>query len=103
MLTEVCSIAVTRVFADGRIRADRGVSCRHDVNAGKRGGTMARRKTAPLVGVVMGSDSDWEIMRHAVVQLEAFGVACEARVLSAHRMPDDMFEYAGQAQSRGLR
>src|SRR5581483_11277370 len=80
-----------------------GVSCRHDVNAGKRGGTMARRKTAPLVGVVMGSDSDWEIMRHAVVQLEAFGVACEARVLSAHRMPDDMFEYAGQAQSRGLR
>jgi 5-(carboxyamino)imidazole ribonucleotide mutase len=65
---------------------------------------MAQRKSAaPLVGVVMGSDSDWETMRHAVAQLEAFGVACEARVLSAHRMPDDMFEYAEDAAPRGLR
>jgi len=64
---------------------------------------MAQRKAAPLVGVVMGSDSDWEIMRHAVAQLEAFGVPYEARVLSAHRMPDDMFEYAEDAAPRGIR
>ena len=64
---------------------------------------MAQRKPPPLVGVVMGSDSDWEIMRHAVEQLESFGVACETRVVSAHRMPDDMFEYAEDAQPRGLR
>jgi 5-(carboxyamino)imidazole ribonucleotide mutase len=64
---------------------------------------MAQRRQAPLVGVVMGSDSDWDIMRHAVVQLDALGVACEPRVLSAHRMPDDMFEYAEDAGPRGLR
>jgi len=64
---------------------------------------MAQRKPAPLVGVVMGSDSDWDIMRHAVTQLEAFAVPCEMRVVSAHRMPDDMFEYAQGAASRGLR
>jgi len=57
----------------------------------------------PLVGVVMGSDSDWEIMQHAVKQLEAFGVAHEARVVSAHRTPDDMFDYAQAAAGRGLR
>jgi len=67
------------------------------------GGPMAQRKSAPLVGVVMGSESDWDIMRHAVVQVEAFGIACEARVVSAHRMPDDMFEYAEDAGPRGLR
>jgi 5-(carboxyamino)imidazole ribonucleotide mutase len=64
---------------------------------------MAQRKAAPLVGVVMGSDSDWEIMRHAVAQLDAFGIPNEPRVLSAHRMPDDMFEYAEDAGPRGLR
>jgi len=64
---------------------------------------MALRRHAPLVGVVMGSDSDWETMRHAAVQLDAFGIAYEARVLSAHRMPDDMFEYAEDAGPRGLR
>jgi 5-(carboxyamino)imidazole ribonucleotide mutase len=65
---------------------------------------MAQRKAAaPLVGVVMGSDSDWEILRHAVAQLEAFGVPHEARVVSAHRMPDEMFEYAEDALPRGLR
>ena len=65
---------------------------------------MAQRKSAtPLVGVVMGSDSDWETLRHAAAQLDAFGVPYEARVVSAHRMPDDMFEYAEDAQSRGLR
>ena len=65
---------------------------------------MAQRKSAaPLVGVVMGSDSDWETLRHAAQQLDAFGVPYEARVVSAHRTPDDMFEYAEDAQTRGLR
>ena len=64
---------------------------------------MAQRKAAPLVGLVMGSDSDWEIMRHAATQLEAFAIPYEARVVSAHRMPDDMFEYAEDAAPRGIR
>jgi 5-(carboxyamino)imidazole ribonucleotide mutase len=65
---------------------------------------MAQRKSAaPLVGVVMGSDSDWETLRHAVQQLDAFAVPYEARVVSAHRTPDDMFEYAEDALTRGLR
>jgi 5-(carboxyamino)imidazole ribonucleotide mutase len=51
----------------------------------------------------MGSDSDWEIMRHAATQLEAFAIPYEARVVSAHRMPDDMFEYAEDAAPRGIR
>jgi 5-(carboxyamino)imidazole ribonucleotide mutase len=57
----------------------------------------------PLVGVVMGSSSDWEVMQHAVSILKQFGVPHEAQVISAHRMPDEMFDYAGQARSRGLR
>jgi 5-(carboxyamino)imidazole ribonucleotide mutase len=63
---------------------------------------MPRDKRAPLVGVIMGSDSDWEIMQHAVVQLDAFAVPYEARVLSAHRTPDDSFAYAEGAVARGL-
>jgi 5-(carboxyamino)imidazole ribonucleotide mutase len=63
---------------------------------------MTRRSRAPKVGVVMGSDSDWEFMQHAVAQLAAFGVAHEARVLSAHRTPDDAFEYAQSAAANGL-
>ena len=59
--------------------------------------------TSPLVGVVMGSSSDWDTMQHAVEILHQFGVAYEARVLSAHRMPDDMFTYAEAAVGRGLR
>ncbi len=59
--------------------------------------------TPPLIGVVMGSDSDWEVMQHAAQYLERFGVAHEARVVSAHRTPDDMFRYAESAASRGLR
>jgi 5-(carboxyamino)imidazole ribonucleotide mutase len=57
----------------------------------------------PLVGVAMGSSSDWDTMQHAVHLLQQFGIAHEARVLSAHRMPDDMFAYAESAQPRGLR
>jgi 5-(carboxyamino)imidazole ribonucleotide mutase len=58
---------------------------------------------SPLVGVVMGSSSDWDVMQHAVAVLREFDVPHEARVLSAHRMPDDMFAYAQAAASRGLR
>src|SRR3954471_14392926 len=56
----------------------------------------------PLVGVVMGSQSDWEVMQHAVKVLKEFGIANEARVVSAHRTPDIMFEYAEGARQRGL-
>ena len=55
------------------------------------------------VGVVMGSQSDWDTMQHAASILQEFGIAFETRVVSAHRMPDDMFAYAETAQSRGLR
>src|SRR5918993_909391 len=57
----------------------------------------------PLVGVLMGSASDWTTMQAAVVVLARFGVAHEARVVSAHRMPDEMFAYAESAAGRGLR
>lgn len=55
------------------------------------------------VGVVMGSGSDWETLQHAVAILQEFGVSHEARVVSAHRMPDDMFAYAESAAGRGLK
>jgi 5-(carboxyamino)imidazole ribonucleotide mutase len=54
------------------------------------------------IGVVMGSNSDWDTMQHAVAILQHFGIGFEAQVLSAHRMPDDMFDYAQKAASRGL-
>src|SRR6476661_11269525 len=57
---------------------------------------------APVVGVVMGSSSDWEVMQHAVAVLKEFGIAHEAKVVSAHRMPDEMFAYAETARERGL-
>jgi 5-(carboxyamino)imidazole ribonucleotide mutase len=56
----------------------------------------------PLVGVLMGSKSDWETMSHCVATLEALGISCEARVLSAHRTPDEAVEYAETAEKRGL-
>ncbi|MGE8447210.1 MAG: 5-(carboxyamino)imidazole ribonucleotide mutase [Comamonas sp.] len=55
------------------------------------------------VGVVMGSSSDWETMQHAVAILQQFGIAFEAQVVSAHRMPDDMFRFAESAVERGLK
>lgn len=58
---------------------------------------------SPLVGVVMGSSSDWDVMQHAVAMLKDFGIAHEAQVISAHRMPDQMFAYAESARQRGLR
>jgi 5-(carboxyamino)imidazole ribonucleotide mutase len=58
---------------------------------------------APRVGIVMGSRSDWETMQHAAAKLEALGVPHEVRVVSAHRTPDALFEYAAGAAARGLR
>ena len=57
----------------------------------------------PIIGVVMGSNSDWHIMSKAVEQLEAFGVPHEYKVVSAHRTPDLLFEYASTAKERGLK
>ncbi len=57
---------------------------------------------APLVGIIMGSKSDWETMRHAVETLNKLDVPCEQRVVSAHRTPDAMFEYADAAAERGV-
>ncbi|HZH42888.1 MAG TPA: 5-(carboxyamino)imidazole ribonucleotide mutase [Lysobacter sp.] len=59
--------------------------------------------SAPLVGIVMGSRSDWETMQHAAARLDALGVPHEVRVVSAHRTPDLLFDYADAAAGRGLR
>ncbi len=59
--------------------------------------------TQALIGVVMGSSSDWDTMQHAVQILQQFDIPLEARVVSAHRMPDDMFAYAEGAAGRGLK
>lgn len=56
----------------------------------------------PLVGIVMGSQSDWDVMQHAVNMVQQFGVACEAKVVSAHRTPDLLYRYAEEAEGRGL-
>lgn len=56
----------------------------------------------PLIGIVMGSNSDWEVMQHAALMLKSFGVAYETKVVSAHRTPDLLFEYAASAVPRGL-
>ena len=64
--------------------------------------TTTNPSTKPIIGVVMGSSSDWDTMQHAVQILQQFGVPHEARVVSAHRMPDDLFAYAEQAQGNGL-
>ena len=62
----------------------------------------ARPPLPIVVGVVMGSSSDWDTMQHAVQILQQFGVGHEAKVISAHRMPDDLFAYAEEAAGRGL-
>lgn len=56
----------------------------------------------PLVGIVMGSQSDWDVMQHAVNMVQQFGVPCEAKVVSAHRTPDLLYRYAEEAEARGL-
>ena len=65
--------------------------------------TMNQNATKPVIGVVMGSVSDWDVMQHAVAILKEFSVPHEAKVVSAHRMPDDMFNYAVTARENGLR
>ncbi len=64
---------------------------------------MESSAVAPVVGVVMGSASDWDVMKHAVDVLAEFGVAYETRVVSAHRMPHEMVEYGSTAVRRGLK
>jgi 5-(carboxyamino)imidazole ribonucleotide mutase len=59
--------------------------------------------TEPLVGIIMGSSSDWETMRHAADTLDQLGVPHETRIVSAHRTPKRLYEYAGSAKERGLR
>lgn len=63
---------------------------------------MSTDKKSPVVGIVMGSDSDWPTMQAAAVMLKEFGISFEARVVSAHRTPDLLFEYAETADARGL-
>ncbi len=58
---------------------------------------------APIVGILMGSNSDWDVMKNAAEMLKSFAVPYEAKVVSAHRMPDEMFEYAKTARDRGIR
>src|SRR5690606_27292889 len=64
---------------------------------------MTGNENTPLVGIVMGSRSDWETMQQAATRLESLGVPHEVRVVSAQRTPDVLFDYAASAQSRGLR
>ncbi|HEY6325420.1 MAG TPA: 5-(carboxyamino)imidazole ribonucleotide mutase [Candidatus Cybelea sp.] len=64
---------------------------------------MAQAGKAPIVGIIMGSRSDWETMSGARDTLDELEISCEVRIVSAHRMPDEMFEYAESAAKRGLR
>ncbi len=64
---------------------------------------MTASVSSPVVGIVMGSRSDWETMQHAAQKLDALGVPYEVKVVSAHRTPDVLFSYADEAASRGLR
>ncbi len=64
---------------------------------------MAQPPSAPLVGLIMGSQSDWETMKAAAAALEALGVAYEARIVSAHRTPERLFDYAKTAKARGIK
>ncbi len=59
--------------------------------------------STPLVGIVMGSSSDWEVMKHAAIQLKQLGIPFEAKVASAHRTPELIVEYASGAEARGLK
>ena len=81
-----------------------GDSADADAGAGASTSTSTSHgKAGPVVGVLMGSSSDWQTMQQAALILTEFGVAHECRVVSAHRMPDEMFAYAEAAAGRGLR
>lgn len=73
------------------------------VQAKAKSVTKTTAKAKPLVAVIMGSSSDWDVMANAVAILEHFGIAFEAQVISAHRMPNDMVAFAAGASKRGLR
>lgn len=62
-----------------------------------------KRKAQPLVGIIMGSRSDWDTMKFAAEILDSFGIPCETEVVSAHRTPDKLMRYAASAESRGLK
>lgn len=76
--------------------------CNKDITHQGKALALSSTMSKIQVGVVMGSSSDWDTMQHAVSILAQFGIAHEAKVVSAHRMPDDMFTYAEQAAERGL-
>lgn len=61
------------------------------------------QENKPVVAILMGSNSDWDVMKNAAEMLQSFDVPFEAKVVSAHRMPDEMFEYAETARNRGIR
>jgi 5-(carboxyamino)imidazole ribonucleotide mutase len=63
---------------------------------------MAESQNQPLVGIIMGSQSDWETMQHAANQLAELQIPCEVQIISAHRTPDLLFEWASAAESRGI-
>ena len=63
----------------------------------------AKSRSNPLVGIVMGSASDWDTMRHAAEKLDALKVPCEKKIVSAHRTPDRLYKYAREASKRGLK
>ena len=103
------AVSATRAF---RVSQSRGVD--ESVRGTEKAAVPVRKRwlgkqviisqlpSSPLVGVVMGSRSDWETMKHAVDTLAALGIPNETRVVSAHRTPDLLFEYASSAASRGL-
>lgn len=64
---------------------------------------MSKQILEPIVGVVMGSNSDWPVMENAARQLQSFGISFESKVISAHRTPDVLYEYAQSAKGRGLK
>lgn len=64
---------------------------------------MKNDGSSPLVGIIMGSSSDWETMKNAQDMLSDFGIPCESKVVSAHRTPDLMYQYAREAKSRGIK
>jgi 5-(carboxyamino)imidazole ribonucleotide mutase len=72
------------------------------INIGPLKDSIMSEPRKPLVGVIMGSQSDWDTMQHAAAQLEALAVPHEVQIISAHRTPDLLFEYASGAQRRGL-
>ena len=91
-------IGHVNVSGDDLERAARPRAARHRLPAGS-----GHRMSAPVVGLVMGSDSDWPVMEAAAVALDEFGIGYEADVVSAHRMPQEMVAYGESASARGLR